>query len=343
MSIDTVKPGVKTNLITGFLGAGKTTCILQLLQQKSSQERWAILVNEFGEIGIDGSLLQRAATGEVFIKEVAGGCICCTMGLPMQVALNQLLARSKPDRLLIELTGLGHARDVLKLLSQPWYRKLLHLHASVAVIDGRESVFSRLSTSTIFRAQLAQADIYLINKADLASDQDRQYIKAALHDIRPHPRLHYTEQGAMPAEWLDLPSSCHNMTPDSPTNDAAQASLPATSESESELPECGFLRSEQQSDGYHTAGWRFAGHFQFNHDAIINLIESLDPLRLKAIINTERGCLVVNMAENSLQTASRPDSAPESRLEVIDGHPVMAGQLHEQLMSAAVDKSGKRG
>lgn len=95
----------KTNLITGFLGSGKTTSILHLLANKDPAEKWAVLVNEFGEVGIDGALL---ADSGAMIKEIPGGCMCCVNGLPMQVGLNTLLRQGKPDRLLIEPTGLGH-------------------------------------------------------------------------------------------------------------------------------------------------------------------------------------------------------------------------------------------
>jgi len=109
---------VPTNIVTGFLGVGKTTTILHLLKSKPAGERWAVLVNEFGEIGIDGSLIQGQHSKEmgVYIREVPGGCMCCTAGLPMQIALNQLLVSSRPDRLLIEPTGLGHPKEVLQTL-----------------------------------------------------------------------------------------------------------------------------------------------------------------------------------------------------------------------------------
>ncbi|WP_369823160.1 GTP-binding protein, partial [Oleiphilus sp. HI0128] len=81
------------------LGVGKTSAILNLLKQKPDNERWAVLVNEFGEIGVDGSFFQGQSSQEqgVFIKEVPGGCMCCASGLPMQIALNQLLSRAKPS------------------------------------------------------------------------------------------------------------------------------------------------------------------------------------------------------------------------------------------------------
>ena len=102
----------RTNLITGFLGSGKTTSILHLLAHKDPNEKWAVLVNEFGEVGIDGALL---ADSGALLKEIPGGCMCCVNGLPMQVGLNTLLRQGKPDRLLIEPTGLGHPKQILDL------------------------------------------------------------------------------------------------------------------------------------------------------------------------------------------------------------------------------------
>ena len=93
-----------------FLGSGKTTSILHLLANKDPAEKWAVLVNEFGEVGIDGALL---ADSGAMVKEIPGGCMCCVNGLPMQVGLNTLLRQGKPDRLLIEPTGLGHPKQIL--------------------------------------------------------------------------------------------------------------------------------------------------------------------------------------------------------------------------------------
>ena len=80
------------NVITGFLGVGKTSSILSLLHQKPVDEEWAILVNEFGEIGVDQGLIkgQIAPRNDVMVLEVPGGCMCCAAGLPMEMALSQI-------------------------------------------------------------------------------------------------------------------------------------------------------------------------------------------------------------------------------------------------------------
>ncbi|MCP4864093.1 MAG: GTP-binding protein [Alteromonas sp.] len=135
---------VPTNIITGFLGAGKTSAILNLLTQKPADERWAILVNEFGEIGIDKSLLdgQLNTQNNVFIREVPGGCMCCAASLPMQIALNQLLAESRPHRLIIEPTGLGHPKEVMQVLTAEHYQPVLSIHKTVT-LAGQPHTFTQ--------------------------------------------------------------------------------------------------------------------------------------------------------------------------------------------------------
>lgn len=152
----------RVNLITGFLGSGKTTLLCHLLAARPSGENWAVLVNEFGEIGIDGALLaDRGAT----LKEIPGGCLCCVNGLPMQVGLNMLL-KSKPDRLLIEPTGLGHPRQVLEMLSAPVYQSWLQLNATLTLLDARQLADPRIVANENFRDQLAAADLVIANKRD---------------------------------------------------------------------------------------------------------------------------------------------------------------------------------
>jgi len=126
---------IPTNVITGFLGVGKTTAILHLLKNKPADERWAVLVNEFGEVGVDGSLFSggNSEASGVFIREVPGGCMCCAAGLPMQIALNMLLSRSKPQRLLIEPTGLGHPHEVMSVLSAEHYKDVLNLNTTLTL------------------------------------------------------------------------------------------------------------------------------------------------------------------------------------------------------------------
>ena len=110
---------VPTTLFSGFFGVGKTTAISSLLSRKSKNENWAILVNEFGEVAIDHTALNRVNEDNVTIREIPGGCMCCAMNIPMRSAITEILRRVRPDRLLIEPTGIGHPSGILDELQSP--------------------------------------------------------------------------------------------------------------------------------------------------------------------------------------------------------------------------------
>ena len=193
---------IPTNIITGFLGAGKTTLIQQLLANKPSNERWAVLVNEFGQIGIDQALM--ASQDEVFIKEVAGGCICCANFLLMQVALSQLLAKSRPQRLLIEPTGLGHPRQILESLSESHWQSTLQLRATLCVIDARQYQDERVQQHESFIAQAEVADVLVFSKNDVLNDSQRQSVQAFAEGLPPPQRQQvFVAQGQLDLALLD--------------------------------------------------------------------------------------------------------------------------------------------
>src|SRR5690554_2534705 len=147
---------VPTNLITGFLGVGKTTAIQQLLKTKPAGERWAVLINEFGKVGIDSHLLRHngLTDGDIHIREVPGGCMCCAAGLPMKVALNQLLGKVRPDRLLIEPSGLGHPEEVIAVLSGEFYQTVIDLRATITLVDARNIRDAKYREHETFQQQL---------------------------------------------------------------------------------------------------------------------------------------------------------------------------------------------
>ena len=163
---------IPTNLVMGFLGVGKTTAILDLLKQKPKNENWAVLVNEFGKVGIDGAIYTAAG---VTVKEVAGGYLCCAVGLPFQVSVNRLLKEVRPDRLLIEPTGLGHPKKVLDMLVTGSFKDVLALRASICLVDPEKLKDSRYTTHETFIDQIALSDVLVANKMDLT---DQEAIKS---------------------------------------------------------------------------------------------------------------------------------------------------------------------
>ena len=159
------KQRVPTHIITGFLGVGKTTALRSLMARKPPGEYWAVIVNEFGEVGIDQDLLEQ--TPDMQIKEVPGGCMCCSANVPMQAALNAVFRRRRPDRILIEPTGLGHPAGVIDFLQNEYLQTAIDLRATITLVDVRQWQQQKYREHETYAGQIAVADVLLANKTDL--------------------------------------------------------------------------------------------------------------------------------------------------------------------------------
>ncbi|CAM3436537.1 CobW family GTP-binding protein [Parendozoicomonas haliclonae] len=324
---------VPTNIITGFLGAGKTTAIMHLMRNKPEHERWAVLVNEFGEIGVDGSLMQGQHGEEqrIFVREVPGGCMCCAAGLPMQIALNQLLETAKPDRLLIEPTGLGHPKEVLQVLSSEFYREALSLQKTLTLVDARKLSDERYTRHDTFNQQIAIADIVIGNKQDLYQDGDQERLTAYVEQHgRPDAQVLFTEQGAIAsnllqgtAASLSLPSE-HHHTHKSPVRELA-TNIP--------IPECGFIKAENEGEGFRSVGWRFVPDKVFNRQKLLAFLTGLHVERMKAVFISDVGVLAYNLTPDGL-TEIELDDCMESRIEMISDH--LDPSWEQQLLACLV-------
>ncbi|MEZ8825119.1 GTP-binding protein [Vibrio amylolyticus] len=316
--------GVPTNIITGFLGVGKTSAILNLLASKPSNERWAVLVNEFGEIGVDGSLVQgqqRAVQQntedqnieqQVFVREVPGGCMCCAAGLPMQIALNQLLSEAKPDRLLIEPTGLGHPKEVLQVLSSEHYRQVLSLQKNITLVDARKLSDSRYTDHATFNQQIAIADTVVGNKLDLYKESDSDKLKAYVANIgRPNTKVIFAEHGVIPFKEFEGETTIHEH-PQHHHHHASDKPLV----SEMPMPENGMLKATNSGEGFHSVGWRFSPEKIFDRQKLIVLLVELNVERMKAVFITTKGIFGYNLTPDGL-TEMELDDCFESRIELI--------------------------
>lgn len=157
------------NVITGFLGSGKTTAIIRLLSQKESPDQWAVIINEFGKISIDGQTLRSSGQAEVF--EVSGGCICCSAKGYFKENLDQIVQRGIYSRIIIEPTGLGGIDMVSEIvIANP----LLQLMPVVCLVDSSAIRNPRLPLIPIFRNQILKSDIILFSKCDLISSVPEQ-------------------------------------------------------------------------------------------------------------------------------------------------------------------------
>ena len=317
---------VPTHVITGFLGVGKTTAILQLLKHKPANERWAILVNEFGDIGVDGSLLEgQTVAKNLFIREVPGGCMCCAAGVPMQIALNQLLLQAKPDRVLIEPTGLGHPKEVLRLLSAEVYRDVLSLQKTVTLVDARNLTDHRYTTHETFNQQIAIADVIVGNKVDLYLNDDKKNLFNYVKQYGlSHSQVYFTQQGRISLAQLTGQAvniqdtdchSAHNHKHDH--NEHRHGTFSLTNKRDNQpLPPSGFIKAINTGEGFVSMGWRFSPENVFNHGKLQTLLSGIDAERIKATFLTETGSLGYNITPDS-STETLIHGLTESRIEII--------------------------
>lgn len=166
---------VSATLVTGLRGAGKTTAILHLVAQKPIGERWAVLVTEQGEASVES-----IAHEDVVVREIAGGCICCTANVNLRVALTRLLREVRPHRVLIELGGVDHVGAVVSTLRNPWLRGAMEVTAVVCVVDPSQFVALGPRAQDVYRVQLAHADVVVLNNRDDTTQQDLDTLRASI-------------------------------------------------------------------------------------------------------------------------------------------------------------------
>jgi G3E family GTPase len=189
-----------TLLVTGFLGAGKTTLLRGWLAARPPGARWAVLVNEFGALGVDRALLGAEAgpaaagaeAGEVAVVEIAGGCACCAARVAFAAALTRLLRRGPWDRLFIETTGLGHPAELVDQLRAAAFAARLRVLPPVAVVDtSRARLYtdpSRAGHATALD-QVALARLLVLNRAGAVPADEAGALVRTLAALPPWPRI----------------------------------------------------------------------------------------------------------------------------------------------------------
>jgi G3E family GTPase len=334
--------GIKVTLVTGFLGAGKTTLIRQLLDQSPVNERWAVLVNEFGDIGLDSAFYSNS---DVAIKEVPGGCVCCTTSAAFQQGLNQLIKEHNPDRIFIEPSGLGHPKQIIQKLRSASYQDVLLLTGAFCVLDARNLKDERYTKHTIFNDQIESANGIVFSHVDSYQAEDIEMLEArfsaaSLPGLKSatflsnpmHLDLEDLDIGLIniPVEGDlihthhtdGLHNTSHSHHADHSHKEDSDKRIGSHSHHDNANPtETSPWHYQKHQDGMKVLGWRWSIGENFNQDKVKSMIHNVvklnDIYRIKGVFSINiTEALFVNVSRGEVTFNVSPWDKT-SRMEVI--------------------------
>jgi G3E family GTPase len=276
------------HIVAGFLGAGKTTTIRAWMEQNAGRERAAVIVNDFGEAGIDGALLAAALPGDIPVVNIPGGCVCCTAPAGLAQAVATVLDTVRPDRVFIEPSGLARPQDVVDMLSRGPLRARVALGPTIVVVDPT-LLAADGPPAALLDTQLEAADVLVLNRVDLAEAGVLAAFRARVASLWPGPaRVLETTWGRLPADALDWPEGAGPRVRYTAVTDA-----PST-------------------DGYRARSWVFPPEARFAWDALRALLSGTPGIaRFKGLLAADVGWSRVDVAGGRVQlagTAWRRDS-----------------------------------
>jgi len=318
---------IPTHVIAGPLGAGKTTLIHHLLAQRPANERWAVLINEFGLVGLDAALLSRDEDG-IAIGEVAGGCLCCVNGMPFQVGLGRLLRKARPDRLFIEPSGLGHPLQLLaQLQAAPW-AGVLTIQPLLMVLDAQAMVRNGSLPGPQQQAFNASKHV-VFNKSESVDNLSKLLITNKFKD----KEITWAVHGNLP--FSGLPKATSQIV-DSPFRGGEivdnLASAPASLWIDPRQPIC----LAQQGEGGWSIGWRWHPAQQFYPHRLQAFLRAWPWRRAKGVIHSVEGWQSFNGLNGDMPAWQPSDWRKDTRIELIFDQPQAQPALQAGLSECRV-------
>jgi G3E family GTPase len=314
---------INVSIITGFLGVGKTTLIKKLIKVKPPHENWAVIVNEFGEIGVDALLLEDPS---IVIKQVPGGCACCAAQLPFQLALNQLLKSKTLHRIFIEPSGLGHADSLSVVLQQSQYEKWLNLSSVVTLIDPKQYSNKKYRDHEIYQRQLNAANGFLVSKGNLASQPATQ----CLTDYLASQGLPYL---SIDTESIDLLYWMDTL--------AIQLPLGRREKRDSSISFVSFRKVREQGDpsiesDFSRLSIELNNSDLFNVEALKEFVNKHAFTRIKGLLNTPDNIISINSALSQLSIEDYKYEAKKLVIEIIHHEKINKIEIEQELRSCII-------
>jgi G3E family GTPase len=192
---------MRVNLLFGFLGSGKTTLAKHLLAERGRDMKTAVIVNEFGEVGIDGDILRG---DNVDVVELNSGCLCCTLRGSLMLAVEELRDKAQVERVIVEATGIAQPGELLETLADSSLEAGLDIGPLVTVVDAFKFPKLLSMLGDFYVDQIENADIVIFNKIDLVTPEQLKEATRQLREVNPDADLIFAEQGRVrPGELFE--------------------------------------------------------------------------------------------------------------------------------------------
>ena len=189
----------KIDIISGFLGAGKTTFIKQLLKEAISGEKVVLIENEFGQIGIDGGFLKDAG---IEIREMNSGCICCSLVGDFGRSLEEVLTKYQPDRVIIEPSGVGKLSDVMNAVKNVASEIEVMLNSAVTVVDVNKCRMYMKNFGEFFNNQIEYATTVILSRSQNATPEQLEFCVNKIQELNPKAAIITTDWAKLSGEQI---------------------------------------------------------------------------------------------------------------------------------------------
>jgi G3E family GTPase len=317
-------------VVTGPLGSGKTTVIARLLAGKPAAENWVVLLNEFSDAGIDALTVAAAARGAYDVRLVPGGCLCCAGEQDFRRNLAELLGDVRPDRILVEPSGLGHPAGIVEELLAHEARGALRLESVLAVLDAPRVAAGAIAPGTLAHDQAEISDALVLTKADLADAATLAQFRALATAFYPPKRwLGTSVRGELPeAAWACAPGASRARlaaTAPRPALHAAERAAHADDldghEPQDEVQSARGRRATFRHLGHAAARWIFPRSVEFSRERLGAALGTANAataaVRVKGVLRVAEDAYV--LVQHDGRTLDIRESAwrRESRIEVL--------------------------
>lgn len=181
----------RVDMLFGFLGSGKTTLAARILKEYGAKRKLALIVNEFGDVGVDGEILKG---NDIDLIQLSSGCLCCTLKGSLEAAVIELAEKSDVDHIIVEATGVAEPEEMLASFNEPEFKEKFEVGPLVTVVDSYKYLKIRDMLGPFYEAQIEKSDYVILNKLDMGDAAMMEEVREEVAELNPDALIRYAER-----------------------------------------------------------------------------------------------------------------------------------------------------